>query len=204
MRRSWETLLIEERMSPPGRNTRDAIVDKYSQIARAYPKSKYKAFALATMMGMYSSTLDMTRVIHTHQKLTKSFPGTRYALDAHMHVGLTYLERLKHPSKAVKYFERVPDPRKGVSKATSKPEGDSQDLSDAESYFVNARLHLIKCFVATGEAARAEKETTVLKERYPEAVERVDATVVAIEEDSGDTAKERRGVRKLLRMIKQR
>ena len=212
LRVSWERLLIEERMAPTGRNTRDSIIRRYKDIVDRWPGTVYAAQAEYNIIGMYENTLDMTRVNHAYDKLQKYFPRSQHALNAHLLVGLTFLETLKNPSKAIRYFEAVPDPRSGSQQqveAESSDETAQDDISAVErrlqapeQYYVNAQLHLVKCHVYLEEMPQAERIIATLKERYPEQGERIDAAFVAIKADAQDFEKERKGVMKLLRILR--
>ena len=214
LRLSWERLLTEERMAPTGRNTRDTIIGRYDNLIDRWPETRYAAQAQYCILTMYGNTLDMTRVQHAYNRLTRQFPHSQYALDAHLLVGLLFLETLKRPERAVRYFEAIPDPRTGrrttedaVEQSTEDGESDSGSrglrLTPPEEYYLNAQFHLVKCHVYLNEIPQAERIVNALKERYPEQAERIDAAFVAIRADAEDIEEERRGIQRLLRILRQ-
>jgi len=215
LRVSWERLLIEERMAPTGRNTRDSIIRRYDDIVDRWPETTYAAQAEYNIITMYENTLDMTRVHHAYEKLLKDFPHSQHAMNAHLLVGLAFLDTLKNPSKAIRYFEAVPDPRarkpeqEKEEKAEASNDKDTSEISETgrrlqalEQYHVNAQLHLVKCHVYLEQTAQAERIINTLKERYPDQAERIDAAFVAIKADAKNLEKERKGVMKLLRILR--
>jgi hypothetical protein len=201
-------------MAPTGRNTRDSIIRRYDEIADRWPGTEPAAQARYSIISMYEDTLDMTRVHHAYEKLLKEFPRSEYAMDAHLLVGLAFLDTLKEPSKAVRYFEAVPEPITLEKQDETEAEGPDagsgggqsaaeRRLEAAEEYYVNAQLHLVKCNVYLEEMSQAEGIVNILKERYPNQTERIDAAFVAIKADADDLEKERKGVMKLLRILRQ-
>ncbi|MFO7976691.1 MAG: hypothetical protein R6V12_18910 [Candidatus Hydrogenedentota bacterium] len=212
LRLSWERLLIEERMAPTGRNTRDSIIRRYDDIVERWPGTVYAAQAEYNIISMYENTLDMTRVNHAYEQLLRDFPHSQHAMNAHLLVGLAFLDTLKNPSKAIRYFEAVPDPRdrqeeEEKAESSDDTEGDTsadeRRLQVRAQYYVNAQLHLVKCHVYLEQMAKAERIISALKERYPQQSDRIDATFVAIKADAENLEKERKGVRKLLRLLRQ-
>ena len=215
LRLSWERLLTEERMAPTGRNTRDTIIGRYDNLIDRWPETQYAAQAQYRILTMYGNTLDMTRVQHAYNKLIRHFPHSQYAMDAHLLVGLLYLETLKRPERAVRYFEAVPNPQTegqntaDAGESTAAEGGESETsarqrrLTPLEEYHLNAQIHLVKCHVYLKEIPQAERIIDNLKKRYPEQAERIDTAFVAIKADVEDIEEERRGIQRLLRILRQ-
>jgi hypothetical protein len=168
-RAEWEKRSREEEGKIHGlRGSRD-VIERYEAIAKAYPRTKFAGMSLNIVMGVQALTGDLPTSSATYERTRKSFRGTQYEFDAHMSMGLIHLQNLKQPAKAAEYFERMPDPRKVGS----------HDLSEAESYFFNARLQLAKCYLQMGKAEDARREKEDLIARYPERKKTVRAVIRA-------------------------
>ena len=183
----WSRLDVEERKAQWGDGLRARVIEHYEELIATYPKTKFGAIALSNLMAVHTQSDDMTRTEATYKRMVKAFPQSRYEMDAHMHMGLTYLQKLKQSRKAAEYFKRIGDPRKGNYQWMQPGDGlrkkDSETFTEADSYYVNGRLHLVKAYLLRREFENVKQEIEDLRARYPEAREWVEKTVRAFNVD---------------------
>ncbi len=183
-RDEWRRLPIEERQSYAGRQRLTDLGARYANVAEICPNTQFAALAIQNSMGLYESVQDTRGMLAAYRRILEGFPNTRFEMEAHMDVGLYCLQTHNLPQLAAEYFRRVPHPDEvevftANRNLTLRTEKEPGRLSEAESYYVNARLHVVKCHLLLGGPEAAEKQTAELQAEFPEAQEWIASTVRA-------------------------
>ena len=105
-------LPADQRSRIQGYSERDQIVNSYRAVIDRYPRTEVGGMAMLDILRLYGGSDDAVSMNAAYKSLIESLPFTEYEMDAHMYLGLLWLQRKGAPEQAMRYFASIPDPRK--------------------------------------------------------------------------------------------
>lgn len=187
LRETWQDLAGSQRTSAEGNAAMGNAVQQYEQVIAAFPDTEIAAMAMYNILTVCMDVADEEAAKRVYGRIVGAFPSTRYETDAHIAMGLMYLQRSHDPQQAMACFGQVRDPRSQHSDLL-EPGGTlhrkaTEELTQAETSYVNARLHVARCLLEERSLYRAEEQIRDLRTRYPEAREWIDSSAKALRTD---------------------
>ena len=147
--------------APEAAEERERIVSARKEIMEKYRGTDVAAYCALRLTGFYKYCRELDKAVDQAKEVAREFAGTPYEVKAHFSLGATYLQSLRDPREAAKWFARIPRP--GTAETI-----DPAHYDEAAKMYLSAQKQIAKCELEMGKPDRAARRYERLEGMFPQ------------------------------------
>jgi tetratricopeptide (TPR) repeat protein len=140
------------------------VISTYREIIDKYEGTEIAAYCQIRICATYEHLGQYQEAIRQAEITSQKYSGTSYEPMAYLYIGNLYLQSIKDPNTAIKWFEKIPKPDNENLDGTVPRE----KYDEANMNYVSAQNKIATCEIKLGKAQDAIKRYEELSQRYPQ------------------------------------